>query len=166
MGNQQSAQASRAIADHPSFLQLPYEIRCNMYRDACGGVISRQRFNDRDLETWNRGVQFPIPKRLLHISKEVSADVLSVFWSENSFYLRNAGFVALLQLGNPIMWSSLRDLKVELSFKNLPSNSRYWRLVCINLGAHLPPSQLTLDLHIEECTGFNAGIAYVEKGGD
>jgi hypothetical protein len=56
-----------------------------------------------------------IPKQLFRISREVSDDALSAYWSENKFRLRNAGVIELLQLGNPITWSSLRYLDVELN---------------------------------------------------
>jgi hypothetical protein len=162
MGNRQSSpqrEASPAIAiaaSNPSFLQLPYEARRKIYK--LGGIISPVTIYH--LEPWinykNNGHRVPksIPKQLFHISREISTDVLSVFWSENRFCLNDARLVELLQLENPIMWSSLTYLTVMLS--NLPSGTprldsenskrlKSWRRVCIKLRAHLPPSQLTRD---------------------
>ncbi|KAN0069096.1 hypothetical protein V8E54_012725 [Elaphomyces granulatus] len=154
MRNGQSTQQREATRATTTFLQLPYEIRCDIYRHV--GIISSRLI--RHLESWidhknNDHVPQMIPKQIFHTSQEVSADVLSVFWSENEFCLRDAGLIKLLSLGNPIMWSSLRALTIELHIyapgtpKNDSNNSRHldsWRQVCINLGVHLPPSQLTL----------------------
>jgi hypothetical protein len=155
MRNGQSTQQREATRATTTFLQLPYKTRCNIYRHV--GIISSWFI--RHLESWidhkNNDHRVPqmIPKQLFHTSREVSADVLSVFWSENEFCLRDAGLVKLLSLGNPIMWSSLRVLTIELHIyapgtpKNDANNSRHldsWRQVCINLGVHLPPSQLNL----------------------
>jgi hypothetical protein len=109
-----------------------------------------------------------IPKQLFRISREVSDDVLSVFWSENKFSLHGAGVDELLQLGNPITWSSLRYLDVTLN--NMSASTLVgdwetskcldsWRQVCANLEVHLPPSQLTLHFDICECGPPRAPLA-------
>ena len=163
MGNRQSVQqrevsALVAAASDRHFLQLPFDIRCIIYRHA--GIISPKVI--RHLESWirNNGDRIPqlIPRRFLRISPAVSADVLAVFWSENGFRLHSAGLVELLKLGNPRMWSSLRKLTVVLNA--LPPGSkanvgnfqrlRSWRRLCINLGRHLPSSQLTLCFYLHE----------------
>ena len=161
MGNRHSVQQREAsiAASDLSFLQLHYDIRCNVYRHA--GIISPRII--RHLEPWidkNNGDQIPklIPKRLLRISPEVSADVLAVFWSENVFRLHSAGLAEILKLGNPIMWSSLRNITVVLNTLPPGSNGdmenfrrlQSWRRVCTNLGVYLPPAQLILCFYIRE----------------
>jgi hypothetical protein len=157
-----------------SFLQLPYEIRVNIYRqlgvetilDCHGGDISYIGVVfSRDLQGYDlkyrcideNGDLVPsyIPQKLFDISREVSADVLSVFWSENKFCLHDEGLSKLLRLGSPLVWSSLRDLKVVFNIVSWAKawNAECldcWREVCSHLGAHLPPSQLTLRFVISE----------------
>ncbi|KAN0074806.1 hypothetical protein V8E54_007417 [Elaphomyces granulatus] len=150
MENQQSAlQGETSITLSQSFLQLPYEIRCNKYRDI-GVIRPRPIF---ELEWWvdKNGRRVPpwIPKDVFYTSEEVSTDALSVFFSENTFELFERYLWELLSLGNPYMWSSLRDLTVELCYmaEDEKMNTRHlcaWRKACIALGAHLPPSRLTL----------------------
>jgi hypothetical protein len=133
------------------FLQLPYESRCKIYRQI--GVISPEPIVRLECENGRRIPQH-IPKILFDTSEAVLADALSVFWSENQFELRNCE--DLLRMGTPQMWSSLRDLTIELDIA-VPAGSwiplaavknlRSWRKVCIELGAHLPPSCLALKLY-------------------
>ena len=139
------------------FLQLPYESRCKIYRQI--GVISPKPIVRLEYEDGRRVPQH-IPKILFDTSEEVLADALSVFWSENQFELRNCE--DLLRMGTPHMWSSLRDLTIELDI-TVPAGSwiplaavknlRCWRKVCIELGAHLPPSCLALKLYfyVNQC---------------
>jgi hypothetical protein len=88
-------------ASDPSFLRQPYEVRRNLQ-----GWWNHLSYSY--LESWidhkNNGHRVPqlIPKQLFHLSREVLADVLSVFWSENEFFLRDAG-VELLWLGNHVV---------------------------------------------------------------
>lgn len=110
------------------------------------------------MEKWvdknGRRVPLWIPKEVWYTSEEVSIDVLLVFWSENTFAWSESDLYELLRLGNPYMWSSLRDLTVDfrmtpvrLCAEDEKINTRRlcsWRKVCIALGAHLPPSRLTL----------------------
>ncbi|KAN0074799.1 hypothetical protein V8E54_007410 [Elaphomyces granulatus] len=178
MQNQESVQrdpASLAMAIATtcrSFLQLPYQTRCNIYRDI--GIISRTPISE--LKWWTeensaRPVPQWIPKRLFHYaSEEISRDALSVFWSENIFRLHFADLP--LPLGETLIWSSLRNLTVHLDIlqvdgleyanddgspsilhrpeAKLENDKRlhYWREACIKLGAHSPPSHLTLCLQV------------------
>ncbi|KAN0074092.1 hypothetical protein V8E54_008029 [Elaphomyces granulatus] len=129
-----------------SFLQFPDEYRCNIYKQA--GIISPQPISD--LKEWmdDRNLQLD-PKLFYTSNKEVLADALSTFWSENKFELPGGDLHTLSSLGTPVMWSSLRYLKVyfivsdSLKYYNVIS---CWRQVCVDLGAHLLPSRLTLDL--------------------
>jgi hypothetical protein len=88
---QQSAQQGKIsvaeiIALGASFLQLPYEARCNAYKQV--GVIFSQPISDWSWE--NFPVQIPVE---LYASKELSADVELVYWFENRFsvYLASGG---------------------------------------------------------------------------
>ncbi|KAN0074798.1 hypothetical protein V8E54_007409 [Elaphomyces granulatus] len=158
------------------FLEFTYENRVNIYRQL--GVIFSRPIYGVDLKGHCIGensdlVPLCIPeKKLFDISKEVSADALSVFWSKNKFRLRGKDLGELLRLGSPLMWSSLRDLTVSLELaplveSNIDSGAEakndehfdYWREVCVHLGAHLPPSQLTLHVNISNCQfNFNVGM--------
>ncbi|KAN0067135.1 hypothetical protein V8E54_014782 [Elaphomyces granulatus] len=166
MEQQSRAQRSNAnavaIAISADFLQLIHEIRLIIYESI--GIVSLQSI--RKLEWWiddetNDRVPQPIPKRLLRTSKELSADVLLAFWSENVFRLCGNALFGLLQLGNPTVWSSLRNLTVVLpmmgcSLRSQPGKPdlestpllRSWQQVCIHLGAHSPPSNLTLNFEL------------------
>jgi hypothetical protein len=99
---QQSAQqdeisVAEIIALGASFLQLPYEARCNAYKQI--GVILSQ-----PISNWSRWIfpeQIPVE---LYASKEISADVESVYWFENMFSVYLASEIPdFLHLGTPIM---------------------------------------------------------------
>jgi hypothetical protein len=141
----------------PSFLQLSYKTRRKIYKEV--GIISSQPIIE--LTWWtddeNNGNPVPtkIPKSVFYASKALSADALSAFWSENAFHLfNNESVLRFLRRGNLIMWSSLSDLGVALRMTPPGRGSENanllaaWRQVCINLGAHLPPSHLTLHFTI------------------
>jgi hypothetical protein len=144
MDQQQSAQQGKIsvaeiISLGASFLQLPYEARCNAYRQV--GVIFSEPISY--WSGWHFPEQIPVE---LYASKEISADVESVYWFENMFSIYLASEIPdFLHLGTPIMWSSLRNLTIWLTPEYLP----YWQEVCNHLGAYSPPSQLTLDFYID-----------------
>jgi hypothetical protein len=87
-------------------------------------------------------------------NKEVFTDAWSAFWSENTFRFAIASdpTCKLSSLGTPIIWSSLRYLQVFLLLGDDLTRDvdrlSGWRQVCIDLGAHSPPSRLTLDLTV------------------
>jgi hypothetical protein len=147
---QQSAQHSGIsvidiISSGPPFIQLPYKIRCNLYKQT--GVIRSQPI--KHLSCWtgySGGHRVPeqIPVAFYNASEELVADVLSVWWSENLFVLSHEQIPQLLQLGSPNMWSSLRHLTISLTRTHL----RDWQQVCNGLKTFLPPSQLKLFLSI------------------
>ncbi|KAN0078563.1 hypothetical protein V8E54_005076 [Elaphomyces granulatus] len=175
-----------ATTSGQSFLQLPYEIRVNIYRQlgvqliinrhrgesSYIGVVFSRDLSGCDLKYRCIGddqlVPSCIPQKLFHISRAVSADVLSVFWSENKFCLREEDLSKLLRLGSPLAWSSLRDLMVVFMLADSGIFSSWakaknaerldcWREVCSHLGVHLPPSQLTLRFLIH-CVDANADV--------
>ena len=130
------------IALGPSFLQLPYEARCDAYKKV--GVISSYPITR--LSWWiddrNSHYRIPvqIPVDLYFASKELSADVQSVWWSENVFRLYLIEIIHLLHLATPMVWSSLRYLQIISEQAHLP----YWRQVCNSLRDYSPPYRLTL----------------------
>ena len=124
------------IALGSSFLQLPHEIRCNAYKKVgviCSGSI--HRFTPSPCQ-----IPGQIPVAFHFSSKELLADALSVFWSENRFKLYCVRILEPLNLGTLMMWSSVRDLTII----SAPSYLPHWRQVCNNLGVYMPPSQLTI----------------------
>jgi hypothetical protein len=150
------AMAISIATSGPPFLQLPYPDRLNIYK-----LIGIASYEISDLKSWidheNNGDYDQVPRlspsQLFHPSKEGSTDALSVFWSQNTFLIGNTELHVLLQLGAPIMWSSLREMEATLELSILPDKARSgnadlllpsWRQACVNLGAHLPPSQLRL----------------------
>ena len=146
----QSAQNSEIsvtdiISSGPHFIQLPYKIRRNLYKQA--GVIRSQSI--RHLSCWSgysgsHRVPEQIPVAFYNASEELVADVLLVWWSENVFVLLHEQILQLLQLGYPKMWSSLRHLEIGLTCTRLSD----WQQVCNSLKAFSPPSQLRLCLGI------------------
>jgi hypothetical protein len=155
-----SASALNIILSSPTFLQLPYEDRLNIYREAgiVGLIIYDLWWIDCDNNNNNNNDRVPLWHQDFHLSNEVLSDSMSAFWSENIFKLVDTALLKFLRLGSPItnQWSSLRYLTVELTIlrpgragsENVPL-LRPWRQACINLGSHLPPSQLTL--HFTMC---------------
>jgi hypothetical protein len=147
-----SKEASVDIITGPNFLQLPYDIRRKIYQQA--RIVSSEptrhlwwdrlnifddMFNDSD-ERRPR-LPGPIPRRLYRTSRELAYDALSMFWSENAFILKGEQLPSFLELGTPVMWSSLRNLDIRLQ---IYTDNTPWREVCNNLRAYLPPKQLTL----------------------
>ena len=127
------------------FLQLPYEARYDIYKEI--GYI----FSDpiTHLAWWsdNRNnccYRFPVqlPEDMYYFaSRELWTDIQLMWWSENSFVLHHGEIIHLLDVGTPIMWSSLRYLDIHLiQTHHLLS----WKQVCNNLRAHMRPNQLTL----------------------
>ena len=119
------------IALGSSFLQLPYEARCNAYKQ--NGLIFSCPITYLNWWTDNMNchyrVPIQIPVELYYESRELSADVQSVWWSENVFRLYHVQVFHLLDLGTPMVWSSLRYLQILLTHTHIP----YWRHVCNNL---------------------------------
>jgi hypothetical protein len=95
-------------------------------------------------------IPIQIPVELYYASEELSADVQSVWWSENVFRLYNVQVLQLLHLGTPIMWSSLKHLQIFATHTHLP----YWRHLCNSLKAYVLPYQLTLRF----CVGMDVPI--------
>ncbi|KAN0074800.1 hypothetical protein V8E54_007411 [Elaphomyces granulatus] len=153
-----------------SFLQLPYQTRCNIY--IWIGIISTTPIVELkwwiDKKTGHRVPQW-IPTRFFYsTSKEVLTDAFAVFWSENIFQLQLADFP--LPLRGTFIWSFLRYLTVKLDILPVVGYARdgnshsvfhrpeaklkndkrlqYWQEVCVKLGAHSPPSHLTLHLQL------------------
>jgi hypothetical protein len=107
---QQSAQQGEMsvtdiIALGPSFLQLTYKARCDAYKKV--GVISSYPITRLSWWVDNRNSRYPVPTHipvdLYFASKELSADVQSVWWSENVFRLYHIETLNLLHLGTPMV---------------------------------------------------------------
>ena len=148
------------IVTSTHFPEFSYKDRLSAYQMV--GIISRWPICN--LECWMEGwlddetddrVPKQIPRHLLHTSKELLDDALSMFWRENDFKLHGIALLGLLRLGTPIAWSSLRNLEVLLPMKSSmqPGESgalenvtclRCWQQVCTSLGAYSPPSRLKL----------------------
>ena len=144
---QQSAQKDKIsiaeiIALGPLFLQLPYKTRCNAYKQI--EVISPRPISRLSWWTNNMNSRYRVPSHipvdLYFASKELSADVQSVWWSENVFSLYHREALNLLHLGTPMAFSSLRYLEIISEESHLP----YWREVCNGLRDYSPPRRLTL----------------------
>ena len=133
-------------APMPALLRLPYEVRCRIYKMA--GMI----YDDRIPIVGNRCLPIDgvIPNQLFYTSWDVSNDALSMFWAENRFRTSISCYSPILQVDSPIMWSSLRNLNVSLGLYDMGSSPHIekWRSICNNLRVYLPPSQLSLRLHI------------------
>ncbi|KAN0086935.1 hypothetical protein V8E54_000623 [Elaphomyces granulatus] len=133
---------------------LPCEVRRRIYEMT--GLIHRDPILLDEGTYWrslqNEYLQIGkvIPKQLFYTSRDVSNDALSMFWAENDFWVNQISFPLMLQIRSPIMWSSIRDLNVYIDLGSVKGHVDVvqWRSVCNNLGVHLPPSQLTLHLHI------------------
>ena len=126
------------------FLQQPYEVRYNAYREL--GIIFSEPVTH--LTWWsdnrnNRCYRIPVqlPEDMYYASKELWTDVQLMWWSENSFVLHHGEIIHLLDVGTPMMWSSLRHLDIHLiQTHHLLS----WKEVCNNLKIYMRPNQLTL----------------------
>jgi hypothetical protein len=130
----------------PALLRLPYEVRYRIYKMA--GLI-----HDNSIPIiGNRCLPIDgvIPNQLFYTSWDVSNDALSMFWAGNRFRTSINCYSPILQVDTPIMWRSLRNLNLSVGLFHIGSSPQIdkWRSVCNNLGVHLPPSQLSLHLHI------------------
>jgi hypothetical protein len=143
----ESLTAQVVPAPKPALLRLPYEVRYRIYKMA--GLIHDRRINIQGNRCFP--INRVIPKQLFYTSWDVANDALSMFWAENRFQVCMSLNCPILQIDSPIMWSSLRNLRVvfDLAVGSGPQTQiDKWRSVCNNLSVHLPPSQLSLDLEI------------------
>src|ERR1700722_12274728 len=105
-----------STASKPALLQLPYEVRLRIYEMT--GLIHRGPIVLDERTYWwiLRNEYLPIgkviPNQLFYTSRDVSNDALSMFWAENNFCVDQISFPLMLQIPNPIMWSSIQNLNV------------------------------------------------------
>ena len=126
-----------------SFLQLPYDSELPIHGQGIMITIFEYSwYNKRDgwVPQW-------IPEELFYYIRSLRPWYAK---SQRSCSARKCCSARLaFKAGTPHMWSSLRHLTVKLD----PHGLRDWQEVCSKLRAHLPSSQLTVKLHIEEERG-------------